>query len=193
MIRRSAFGPAAPGTVLVSISGSVAMKSNRVALARTTLLGGLVLFLLATSTLTGQGEERAPVGKKVEVGGDVLLAQPKGPAAAVPMDNGGERPKVQREPGTLEVRFTDDSTVFLKIKEPKLELVTPYGVLFIPVNDIEKIEVGMRIPEDVMKRIEAAANNLGSPNFRAREAASAELRALEEKAVPAARRAPTKT
>jgi hypothetical protein len=86
---------------------------------------------------------------------------------------------------SLEVRFTDNSVMKLGIKEERVEFMTQYGKLSIPVADIERIEFGLRVPDDVKKRIEAAIADLGDPNFRRRETASAILLSLREKAYPA--------
>lgn len=84
----------------------------------------------------------------------------------------------------LEVRFTDNSVMKLAIKEDRIAVTTPYGKLSIPVADIRRIDFGFRVPEDVAKRIDAAITDLGHPEFRNREAASAILLGLREKAYP---------
>src|SRR5207244_2819268 len=54
---------------------------------------------------------------------------------------------------------------------------------------VRKIEVGFRYPEGVEKRVEAAVARLGAADFKAREAAGAELLRLKELAYPALKRA----
>src|SRR5262249_12899918 len=104
----------------------------------------------------------------------------------------GDRPteghpqeKSAKDPEPVEVRFTDNSTLKLTLREEKIEVVTRYGRLLIPVADIRRIEFASRVSDDVTKRAEMAIANLGSQQFKTREAASAELRALREKAYPA--------
>ena len=89
----------------------------------------------------------------------------------------------------VEVRFTDSGILKLSIREERIELMTPYGKLYIPLSDIKRIEFGLRIPEEVSKRVEAAITDLGNPQFRRREAAGVILLGLREKAYPAVVRA----
>jgi len=93
------------------------------------------------------------------------------------------------DPAAVEVRFTDNSTLKLVLRDPHVEIATRYGPLRIPVADVRRIEFGTRVPDDVAKGIEAAINNLGSPQYKLREAAQTELIALKEKAFPALVRA----
>jgi hypothetical protein len=88
-------------------------------------------------------------------------------------------------PAVQEVRFTDDSVLKVTLKDERIELTTPYGKLLIPVADIRGIDFGTHIPEDVAKKIDAAIADLGSAEFQKREAATAELLKLREKAYPA--------
>ncbi|HZY90607.1 MAG TPA: LCCL domain-containing protein [Gemmataceae bacterium] len=104
-----------------------------------------------------------------------------------PPETGSPR-KAAREgppPGAVEVRFTDDSNLKLLLRDPRIEVVTPYGKLVIPVAEVLKVEFATRVPEEVARRIEAAAGDLGSSDYSKREAAEAELRKLREKAYAA--------
>jgi hypothetical protein len=96
-----------------------------------------------------------------------------------------ETAKPGAEPGEVEVRFTDNSVLKLTLKEEKLEVVTAYGKLLVPVGDIRRIEVATRVPEETARRIEKAVANLGSAEFNVREAATAELLKLKAVAVAA--------
>lgn len=89
------------------------------------------------------------------------------------------------EPGAVEVVFTDSSHLKLVLRDAKIELSTAYGKLSIPVADIRKIECASHIPEEVLRRIDTLIVNLGSPQFKLRDEASAELLKLKEKAYPA--------
>jgi LCCL domain len=82
----------------------------------------------------------------------------------------------------VEVRFTDQSVLKLALREDRFDFKTEYGKLSIPVADVKRIEFGMRIPEDVQRRIDAAIADLGNPQFRRREEAGAILLGLREKA-----------
>ena len=89
------------------------------------------------------------------------------------------------KPAGLEVHFTDDSHLKVKLREEKIDLVTPYGKLAIPVSDVRRIDFATRMPDDVAKKVEAAIANLGKEDFKTREAASAELIALGPPSFPA--------
>jgi hypothetical protein len=78
----------------------------------------------------------------------------------------------------VEVHFNDDSNLKVKLRDEKIDLVTPYGKLTIPAGDIRRIEFATRIPDEVVKKIDAAVANLGKEDFRTREAATTELTAL---------------
>jgi hypothetical protein len=82
----------------------------------------------------------------------------------------------------VEVRFTDQSVLKLSIREERIDFKTEYGKLSIPVADVKRIEFGLRIPDDVQMRIDAAIVDLGNSQFRRREAAGAILLGLREKA-----------
>jgi hypothetical protein len=84
--------------------------------------------------------------------------------------------------GAVEARFTDNSTLKLFLVEAKINLTTPYGKLSIPVGDIQTIDFATRIPEDIVKKVEKAIVDLGSTEFKTREAAKTELLKYGERA-----------
>jgi hypothetical protein len=88
-------------------------------------------------------------------------------------------------PGSVEVRFTDNSTLKLVVRDDRLPLETPYGKLSIPIADIRQIEFATRISEEAARRTEAAISDLANPQFKVREAATNDLLALGIKAYPA--------
>jgi hypothetical protein len=100
-----------------------------------------------------------------------------------------KRPRAVKNAGAVEVRLTDTSTLKLTLRDERVEVETRYGRLFIPVAEVRHIEFATRVPDDVAKRIELAVADLGSDQFRLREAASAELTALRERAYPGLLRA----
>lgn len=87
--------------------------------------------------------------------------------------------------GAVEVELADDSTLKLILHDEPIELHTRFGKLLIPVGEVQKIEFGRRIPDEVGRRIARAVEGLGASDFRTREAASTELLALRDKAYPA--------
>lgn len=109
----------------------------------------------------------------------LVSAQPRRP-----IDEPMKQPKKEVDI-QVEVRFTDQSVLKLSLREETIDFKTEYGKLSIPVSDIKRIEFGLRIPDDVQKRIDAAIADLGNPQFRRREAAGAILLGLREKAYAA--------
>jgi LCCL domain len=113
----------------------------------------------------------------------VAFGQPR-PSGQEPKGTPGEAAKNDKSGALLEVRFTDNSVMKLGIRDEFVDFTTQYGKLKIPVKDIERIDFGLRVPEDMKARIEAAIADLGAPDFKRREAASKILLELREKAYP---------
>ncbi len=113
----------------------------------------------------------------------VFLVSPR----ANPDDKDGEEKPAKSSPpppGAVEVRMADDSTLKLTLRDERVEMTTRFGKLLIPVAEINKIEFGRRLSDDEVKKIADAVADLGSPEFRKRESASASLLGLREKAYP---------
>jgi hypothetical protein len=106
-----------------------------------------------------------------------------------------EEPKKSAKPGevTIEVKLIDDSVVKLTLLDTQMEFLTPHGKLSIPISEIRKIELGLRIPDDVAAQIQAAVADLGSSQFRKREEAMALLLKHKEKSYPALKEAAKST
>jgi hypothetical protein len=100
-----------------------------------------------------------------------------------------ETGRASSAPVAVEVRFTDNSSLKLTLRDERLAVYTPYGRLLIPIAEIRRIDFATRIPEEDTKRIDAAIANLASPQFKLREAATAELQKQGVKAYPALLRA----
>jgi hypothetical protein len=83
-----------------------------------------------------------------------------------------------------EVRFTDGSFLLVSLLSEKVEIMTKYGKLTVPLSEVRHIEFGTRLPDAVLKRLENAAAKLGSDDFKEREAAAKDLLALKELAYP---------
>jgi hypothetical protein len=86
--------------------------------------------------------------------------------------------KTAAEPGVVDVHFTDDGHMKVRLRDEKIEFVTPYGKLLIPVADVRRIEFATRVPDEVTKAIDAAIANLGKEDFKTRETATVELQKL---------------
>lgn len=104
---------------------------------------------------------------------------------AVPKDDPAKRARPAIPAGAVEVRLTDDSVVKVIMRDETIELTTRFGKFVIPIVDIQKIDFGRRIPEDVVRQIQRLIAGLGANEFRLRETSSAELLALRDKAYPA--------
>src|SRR5262249_32380763 len=89
----------------------------------------------------------------------------------------------------VEVQFGDGSLVKLTLLDPKLDIATRYGKLSVPLNEIRRIELGVRYPEGALQKIQDAITRLGDADYKKREAASGELLAFRELAYPHVRRA----
>jgi hypothetical protein len=110
----------------------------------------------------------------------LALTSPFLGAAAGPKPD-AEPPKVASpSAGYVTVRLRDNSTLKMTIKDESVELATKYGKMRIPVADIVQIDFATRVPPEVARKIDAAIGNLGSKDFDARQAATAELEALRE-------------
>jgi hypothetical protein len=107
----------------------------------------------------------------------LALALPAAGGAA-PKEKPEEVTARPAEAGPVEVHFTDDSRLKVRLRDEKIELQTPYGKLLIPAADIRRIEFATRLSDETAKKIDAAVVGLGSNEFKTREQASAELAAL---------------
>ena len=108
----------------------------------------------------------------------VVVALAFGPVVVAQGD-----PKKSARPGetVVEVKLVDDSVLKLTLLEGQVDFLTPHGKLTIPVSEIRKVELGMRIPDEVATQIQAAIADLGSPQFKKREEATALLLKHREK------------
>lgn len=94
---------------------------------------------------------------------------------------------------TIDALLGDDSVVKLTILDAAIEFQTPHGKLVIPANEIRKIDLGLRIPEEVLSAIKTAAADLGSAQFRKREDAMVTLLKHREKSYPTLKEAAAST
>lgn len=89
----------------------------------------------------------------------------------------------------FEVMLTDQSRIKVKLVDEQVEFTTKYGKLLIPSSEIERIEFGLRISEEVERQIQMAVSDLGHNDFKKRDEAAAMLIRFGEKSVPSVRRA----
>jgi hypothetical protein len=89
----------------------------------------------------------------------------------------------------VEIRLADSSSVRMIFTQPAVEMMTKYGKLSIPVDEIRRIDFGFRYPEGAEETINDLITQLGDGNYKRREAAMGELLAFRELAYPALKRA----
>jgi hypothetical protein len=89
----------------------------------------------------------------------------------------------------VEIRLADSSSVRMTFTQPTVEIMTKYGKLSIPVDEIRRVDFGFRYPEGAEEKINDLITQLGDGNYKKREAAMSELLAYRELAYPALKRA----
>jgi hypothetical protein len=93
-------------------------------------------------------------------------------------------PKKLVEPVEAEVRFTDDSVVRMIVLQDYLDVVTKYGMLKVPITDIQSIDFGVHWPAGLQQKIAQAIDQLGGDNYKMRETAFRNLVAWGPSAFP---------
>jgi hypothetical protein len=102
-------------------------------------------------------------------------------------DDPGKTPA--KAPAVIEAKFMDGSTLKLSLRDDAIEIVTPYGRLRVPTAEIRRLDFATRIPPDIAEQIDAWIADLGNPQFKVRETATAELAKLQDRAFHALVRA----
>jgi hypothetical protein len=102
-----------------------------------------------------------------------------------PAEKASKPDKPAGDGGSFEVHLNDDGHLKVKLREEKIDLVTPYGKLTIPASEVRRVEFATRVPEEVAKKIDAAIISLASADFKTRETATNELQAAGAAAFPA--------
>lgn len=100
-------------------------------------------------------------------------------------------PKTSGPP--VEIRMADGSSVRMNLTQPQIEIITKYGKLAVPANEIRKIEFGFRYPDGVEEKIANLVAQLGDSNYKKREAAATDLAPFKEMAYPMLKRATKNT
>jgi hypothetical protein len=116
-------------------------------------------------------------------------------AVAVPLfgQTGGEDSKASTSkktrltppPEAVEIRFAEGGTMKVLLRDERIELETPYGRLMIPIAEIHRIDFGLRMSDEIRKKLDTAIADLGNTDYDRRQAASTDLLAMREKAFPA--------
>jgi hypothetical protein len=107
------------------------------------------------------------------------------PLAAVRAADEKEPEKPNPTPGLVEIRFADDSSLKMVLREEQIQIVTPYGKLSVPFKEVRQIEFATRIPPEVAKRVERAIADLTNADEKVRDSAVEELLKLKDRAYPA--------
>jgi hypothetical protein len=149
---------------------------------------GCELWLLNHVQLRAQGDD-------VEGEQPVLRTVPrKRPTGGIPrsrIQNEDGNPSTPAEPQALDlkpgeiamlVHFRDGGSLRMKLRAKTIPIMTAYGKLEIPAEDIQGIELAPRLPEDVSRKVKAAIGRLTSDKPDERNAAGPELFNLKEKA-----------
>ncbi|HZV07242.1 MAG TPA: hypothetical protein VE999_19320 [Gemmataceae bacterium] len=138
------------------------------------------VFLLLVSLTVAYSQLPQGVEKKAEEKKGMEMPKQKASHTLV---------KLPAEAGAVEVAFVDGSNLKMVLREEKIALDTPHGKLHIAVSDIQRIEFATRLSDEDAKQIKKSISDLGSDDYQKREAASAQLLKLREKAYPALLRA----
>ncbi|MFL5329810.1 MAG: LCCL domain-containing protein [Gemmataceae bacterium] len=85
--------------------------------------------------------------------------------------------------------LVDGSVLRVTLLDEALEFNTAHGPLRLLFRDVRRIELSLRVPDEVAKRLQAAIADLGHADFARREVASSILMAEGERALPALREA----
>ena len=112
----------------------------------------------------------------------VLLAA--GFAAAAPTGGKPDPEAKKTGPVEVEVRYTDDSTMKLKLLDETIELATKYGPLKIPTADVRRIEFATRLSPATVDKITDALRDLANGDYAVRDKATTELKLLGDRAYP---------
>jgi hypothetical protein len=150
---------------------------------------------LARAQLRAQGED-------FETEQPVLRAAPrKRPTGGIPRtrsQNEDSNSSTPAEPQALDlkpgemamlVHFRDGGSLRMKLRAKTIPIVTAYGKLEIPAEDIQGVELAPRLPEEISRKVKAAIARLTSDKPDERNAAGPELFNLKEKAYIALARA----
>jgi len=120
-----------------------------------------------------------------------IRGRPMIPAPVVRDTDGESNSSAPAEPRPLDlkpgeiavtVHFRDGGSMRMKLRAKTIPIVTAYGKLDVPAEDIQGIELAPRLPDDVTRKVKDAIARLGSDKPDERSAAGPELFNLKEKA-----------
>jgi hypothetical protein len=98
---------------------------------------------------------------------------------------GDDAKKPTRAATEVEISFANGSLIRMVLAETSVEVQTDYGKLSIPARDLKRIDFGVHLPDGFEKQLDKLITELGSENFRVREAATTTLLRHGAMALPA--------
>jgi hypothetical protein len=104
---------------------------------------------------------------------------------ACAQDEAGTEARNSDKKDEAEINFANGSTVRMSLLQDKIEVLTRYGKLEIPLADVQRIEFGVHLTPDAAKKVEAGVQKLASAQYAEREDGARELAALGASAYPA--------
>jgi hypothetical protein len=105
--------------------------------------------------------------------------------AARAQDKPAAAPGPAARPAEVVAHFHDGSVVRKALLREGVVVVTRFGRLTVPAAEVRRIEFGLHLPDGVAREVAAAVKQLGSDEFKLREAAGKRLVALGFRAYPA--------
>lgn len=105
------------------------------------------------------------------------------PGSAQPQDT--PVPPAASKPARVEVHYVDGSVVFMTLLEQNIEVLTDFGKLTVPQDQVQSIQFGHHVDKDIETKIQALIGQLADNNFQKRELALKELIQFGHAAYPA--------
>jgi hypothetical protein len=115
------------------------------------------------------------------------------PSSVTSQESKPPKKKPPTDGAPIEVRFADSSVVRMTFAQPSLEVVTKFGKLQVPIDEIRGIEFGIRYPEGLENKITQLIEQLSSSSVREVNEAREDLLSLKALSYPAVKRASTST
>jgi hypothetical protein len=88
-------------------------------------------------------------------------------------------------PAVVEVHYVNGSIVYMTLLEEKIEVMTAFGKLTVPPDQIDGIEFGFHVEKEVETKVQALIQQLADNAYAKRELAVQELIQLGHRAHPA--------
>src|SRR5437868_3766661 len=92
-------------------------------------------------------------------------------------------------PPAFVASLVDGSALRVTLLDETVEFSTPHGPLRVAIRDLRRLDLAVRIPDEIGKRITAAVADLGNSDYRRREAATPILLGEGERGLSALREA----